>query len=66
MINSAMDNGIQGTSINMANGNPCLVYCYPGMDNQYVVIDGVTNSIVQVSKFSDLGWQPDSRIIWTP
>ena len=66
MIQSAINNGPQGTSVNMANQNSCTVYRYPGVDNQYVVIDDVTQSIVQVSNFTDPGWIPDSRIIWIP
>ena len=66
MINQAISNGKQGTSINMATNQPCTVYRYPGTDNQYVVIEDSTRSLVQVSNFNDPEWIPDSRIIWAP
>lgn len=66
MISNAINNGKQGTSVNMANGAPCTVYCYPGTNNQYVVIENESRSIVQVSNFYDTGWIPDSRIVWAP
>ena len=66
MINTAINNGRQGTSINMSNGKPCTVYTYPCTTNQYVVIENESRSIVQVSNFYDSGWIPDSRIVWDP
>ena len=66
MINEAITNGQKGTSINAANGATCSVYGYPGTDNQYVVIDDTTDSIVQVSNFNDSGWIVDGRIRWAP
>ena len=65
-INGAINNGKQGTSINMANGAPCTVYRYPGTNNQYVVIETDSRSVVQASNLNDPGWIPDSRIIWDP
>ena len=65
-INNAINNGKQGISKNMENNNICSVYRYPGIDNQYVVIDDVTKSIVQVSDFKDMAWVVDSRIMWFP
>ena len=66
MIQYAIKNGQQGSSINMANNSSCTVYKYPGTSNQYVVIDDSTGSIVQVSNFSDSGWIVDPRIQWAP
>jgi RHS repeat-associated protein len=65
-INTAISNEVQGTSINRANGKPCVVYRYPGTKNQYVVVESGTRSIVQLSNFYDEGWIPDSCIIWYP
>ena len=65
-INSAISNGVQGTSINRANGAKCVVYRYPGTSNRYVVIETGTRSVVQLSDFYDSGWIPDSNIIWYP
>ena len=67
MIRYAMKNGKQGTTINVANNNaPSTAYQYPGISNQYVVIDNSTGSIVQVSDFYDSGWKVDPRIQWSP
>lgn len=66
MISNAINNGKQGTSVNIANGAPCTAYCYPGTNNQYVVIENESRSIVQVSNFYDSGWIPDQRIVWDP
>ena len=63
-IGDAIKNGIQGTSINMANGAKCTVYCYPGTTNQYIVIENISRNIVQASNMNDVGWIPDSRIVW--
>ena len=64
MINTAINNGKQGTSVNMANNEICSVYTYPGVGNQYVVIEDSSGSVVQVSNFNDPNWIPDSRIVW--
>ena len=66
MIQYAMKAGTSGTSVNAANNNSCTAYLYPGTNNQYVVIDDTTGSIVQVSDFNDPGWIVDFRIQWTP
>ena len=66
MINNAISNGHRGTSINLANGESCTAYRYPGTNNQYVVIENISRKLVQVSDFYDSGWIPDSRIIWDP
>ena len=50
----------------MSNGAPCTVYSYPGTNNQYVVIENDSLSIVQVSNLNDSGWIPDLRIVWDP
>ncbi len=65
-IDYAIQNGKQGTSINMANGAPCTAYRYPGTSNQYVVVENNTRSLVQVSNLNDPGWIPDARIVWDP
>ena len=64
MIKTAINNGPQGSSINMANDELCTVYCHPNMRNQYVVIEDASRSIVQVSDFNNSDWRPDWRIIW--
>lgn len=66
MIKKAIKNGSQGVSTNMANNASCTVYRYPGLNNQYIVIENESRSLVQVSNFNDAGWIPDSRIIWDP
>ena len=66
MINDAILYGQRGTSVNKANGASCTVYLYPGTQNQYVVIENNTGHLVQLSKFVDAGWIPDSTIIWAP
>ena len=66
MINSAIRNGPKGTSINMANDAPCTVYSYPGISNQYVIVENESRSIVQVSDFNNSSWIPDFRIVWDP
>ena len=66
MIVEAIKNGVKGTSTNMRNNAPCSVYTYPGINNQYVVIENGSGNIVQVSRFHDTNWVPDSRIIWDP
>ncbi len=65
-ISYAINNGKQGVSINMANQAECTAYRYPGTNNQYVVIENGTRSIVQLSDLNDPGWIPDPRIIWDP
>ncbi len=62
-IRHAIQNGRQGTTTNRA-GEACTAYGYPGIDNQYVVINNSTRSIVQVSNLNDPGWIVDDRIIW--
>ena len=62
-INTAIDNGQMGTSVNKATGQACSVYCYPGTKD-YVVIEDATGSLVQVSQFGDAEWLPDNTIIW--
>ena len=64
MINNAMKNGRQGSSVNMANGRACTAYLYPGTNNQYVVIENESHNLVQVSNFNDTNWIPDNRIVW--
>jgi hypothetical protein len=66
LINTAINNGPKGTSVNMANGAQCTVYCYPGTSNQYAVIENESRNLVQLSNFNDSGWIPDSRIQWDP
>ena len=66
MIVEAIKNGVKGTSTNMRNNAPCSVYTSPGINNQYVVIENGSGNIVQVSRFHDTNWVPDSRIIWDP
>ena len=63
-ITNAINNGKQGTSINIANDALCTAYRYPNADNQYVVIENGRRCIVQVSNLYDLGWIPDKRINW--
>ena len=65
MINTAINNGRRGTSVNLANGAQCTVYCYPGT-NHYVVIEDISRSLIQLSKFTDPNWIPDANIIWDP
>ena len=64
-IDDAIKNGVQGISINMANGAQCTVYRYPGTINQYIVVENISRNIVQASNLNDAGWIPDPRIIWT-
>ena len=63
-IKGAVQNGQTGSSVNRANGNTCAVYSHPSSVNQYVVIDNVTLSVVQVSNLHDAGWKTDTAIIW--
>ena len=65
MIRYAIKNGEPGTTVNAANNNaPSTAYRYPGINNQYVIIDNSTGSIVQVSDFYDSDWRVDTRIQW--
>ena len=66
MIRYSIKSGQRGTSVNMATNSSCTAYRYPGTNNQYVIIDDSTRSIVQVSNFNDTGWIPDGRIQWLP
>lgn len=61
-IDDAINRGVKGTSTNMATGNPCSVYL--SENGSYVIVDDVTNELVQLSKFGDPTWIPDPRIIW--
>ena len=63
-IKNAILNGKTGVSTNRATGNESSVYSYPGSQNQYVVIDDITRSVVQVSNLHDTGWIPDKGITW--
>ena len=62
-IRHAIHNGRQGTTVNRA-GEACTAYSYPGVDNQYVVINNSTRSIVQASNLHDPDWIVDGRITW--
>ena len=62
-IRHTIHNGRQGITENRA-GNPCTAYRYPGSDNQYVVVNSSTRSIVQVSDLFDSNWIVDGRIFW--
>jgi len=48
-------------TVNRANGNPATAYY--GKDGSYVVVDNVTNEIIQVSNKFNPNWQPDPNII---
>ncbi len=49
------------TSINRATGNTATVYY--DKDGSYVIVDNITNEIVQVSNRFDPNWKPDISII---
>lgn|GEM_PF-1782805 len=60
-IENAKQNPIKvGESINRNTGNKSTVYFVD--DNQYIVIDNVTNTIVQTSDLNDKDWKVDSGI----
>ena len=63
-INFAVYNGPQGTSINRANGYRCRVSGYPGLHNQYVIIEYGSRNLVQVSDLNDSNWCLDRSIVW--
>lgn len=64
-IRNAIHNGRQEITENRA-GDLCTAYRYPGVDNQYVVINNSTRSIVQASNLFDANWIVDGRIVWIP
>ena len=47
-------------STNKANDNPATAYYTK--DGDYVVVDDVTNEVIQISKVGDRSWFPDSAI----
>jgi RHS repeat-associated protein len=49
-----------GKSINMRNNNPATAYFLT--KNQYVVIDDITNEVVQISDLLKADWKVDTRI----
>ena len=60
-IENAKQNPIKvGESINRNTGNKSTVYFVD--ENQYIVIDNVTNTIVQTSDLNDKDWKVDSGI----
>lgn len=61
MIESAIESGPVGTSINKVNNNACSVYRYPGTD-YYVVIEDCSGKLIQLSEFGNNSWVPDGSI----
>ncbi|MCL6457767.1 MAG: hypothetical protein K6T85_07155 [Gorillibacterium sp.] len=49
------------SATNRATGNPATVYY--NKDGSYIIVDNVTNELVQVSNKIDSNWTPDSSII---
>ena len=49
------------SATNRATGNPATVYY--NKDGSYIIVDNVTNEVVQVSNKFDSNWAPDSSII---
>ena len=48
-------------SINKATGNPATVFY--NRDGTYIIVDDVTNALVQISDKYDPNWVPDASII---
>ena len=49
------------SALNKANNNPATAFYNKAGD--YVVRDNITEKIIQISKYGDRGWIPDSTII---
>ena len=64
-LRHVIHNGRQGVSTTKS-GELCTAYGVPGLDNQYVVINNSTRSVVQVSNLYDSGWIVDDKIKWAP
>lgn len=61
-LQEALSGGKRGYSINrMKGGNMCSVYL--AKNGSYVVIDDVTNEIVQFSRYGDTLWRLDRNIV---
>lgn len=61
-IDAAIKNGIKGTTTNLATNN--IANVYTAANGSYVVVDSVTNQLVQLSQFGNLSWIPNPPIIW--
>ena len=51
----------QSTPDGVARNDPATVY---GTPSKYVIINDITNEVVQVSDKGDPNWVPDKRIVW--
>ena len=48
-------------AVNKAKGNAATAYY--NIAGDYVILDDITGELIQLSKFGDVGWIPDSSII---
>jgi len=53
-----------GTSADNTRGQTDPATVYGSKAGGYVVVNDITNHVVQISDRNDLGWVPDSRIKW--
>lgn len=61
-MDAAIKDGVKGITTNLATNNVANVYT--AANGSYIVVDSVTNQLVQLSQYGNAGWIPHPPITW--